>query len=76
MEQIIQRTDANLAKITTVIDAGVGQTSATSSVVHGGRNSQTQQTVIPTTHEQTRPAFQVRSIKLDFPGFDGSNVVG
>lgn len=67
LEQTITSTDASLAKIFAAIEKRPIGSPATSSVTLGSPNSPP----VP-----PKPPFQVRSIKLDFPRFDGKNVIG
>lgn len=76
MEQTILSTNSSLAKIVAAIDAREAERVGTSSIVDGGPSVQLN-TPPPHTPQQLTPQrtpFQVRSVKLDFPRFDGKNV--
>lgn len=72
MDQSIMSTKAGLAKIDAAIDAKEKEFPASSFVVINDSLN----TKLPQHQSSQKPTFQVRSIKLDFPRFDGNNVVG
>lgn len=68
IEHSLKSTEANVARIIAVLEKQpVGSPSSFSGDLNGSPT--------PQPNQQRQP-FQVRSIKLDFPKFDGKNVVG